>query len=39
MKIQARGETEFTTNDLDNMPYLVAVMKVRSIGSKYPVVH
>ena len=37
MKIQARGETEFTTNDLDSMPYLIAVMKVRSIGSKHPV--
>lgn len=36
MKIQARGETEFTTNDLDSMPYLIAVMKVRSIGSKHP---
>jgi len=37
MKIQARGETEFTTNDLDTMPYLVAVMKVWLIGSKHPV--
>jgi len=28
-KIKARGETEFTTNDFDAMPYTIAVMKVR----------
>lgn len=32
MKIKARGETEFTTNDFDTMPYMIAVMKVRSTG-------
>jgi len=26
-KIKARGETEFTTNDFDAMPYTIAVMK------------
>jgi hypothetical protein len=28
-KVKARGETEFTTNDFDAMPYMSAVMKVR----------
>jgi cytochrome P450 len=27
-KIKARGETEFTTGDFDEMPYTIAVMKV-----------
>lgn len=27
-KIKDRGETEFTTNDFDAMPYTIAVMKV-----------
>ena len=27
-EIRARGDTEFTANDFENMPYLGAVMKV-----------
>jgi cytochrome P450 len=27
-KISARGDTEFTVTDFDNMPYTIAVMKV-----------
>ena len=27
-KIKARGDADFTANDLENMPYLVAVTKV-----------
>ena len=38
-KIKARGETEFTTDDLDAMPYMIAVMKVRSARSVHPVVY
>jgi Cytochrome P450 len=36
-KIKARGETDFTTNDLDAMPYMIAVMKVGSTTSVYTV--
>jgi len=28
-KVKARGDTDFTAKDFDNMPYLVAVTKVR----------
>lgn len=28
-KIKARGDSDFTTNDFDSMPYLIAVGKVR----------
>ena len=28
-EIGARGDSEFTSNDLDSMPYLAAVLKVR----------
>jgi len=28
VKVRARGDTDFTTNDFENMPYLVAVTKV-----------
>jgi len=28
-KVKARGDTDCTANDFENMPYLVAVVKVR----------
>ena len=28
-KVKARGDNDFTANDLENMPYLVAITKVR----------
>jgi len=32
-KIKARGDTDFTANDLESMPYLVAITKVRLVVS------
>ena len=28
-KVKARGDVDLTANDLENMPYLVAIIKVR----------
>ena len=28
-KVKARGDVDFTANDFESMPYLVAIMKVR----------
>jgi len=28
-RVKARGDSDFSANDFDNMPYLVAVGKVR----------
>ena len=30
-KVKARGDSEFAANDLENMPYLVAIGKVRLV--------
>jgi len=35
-RVKARGDSEFTANDFDNMPYLVAVGKVRHVLCNYP---
>ena len=33
VKVKARGDTDFTANDFETMPYLVAVTKVRCDNS------
>ena len=35
-KVKARGDSEFVANDLENMPYLVAVVKVRHGAFSHP---